>query len=111
MFKKMTKKDMYEEGLIIPTYINNELAIKPYYYYRNGLLHVRYTVDRCIHLSASEAERLKADMTSHPERKQEILERAWSFFEKTVRKSLIMDGITEAAQLKIEEHKKNGWTH
>ena len=36
------------------TYIEGELAIKPYYYFRNGHLHVRYNVDRAIELSEAE---------------------------------------------------------
>ena len=42
-----TKKQIYNESEYdLRTYINGELAIKPYFYYRNGLLHVRYLVDR-----------------------------------------------------------------
>lgn len=75
------------------TYINNELAIKPYYYIRNGLLHVRYNVDRAIELSASEAAEIKTKLTENPALKQEILENMWNFFEKTVQKAIIQEGI------------------
>lgn len=75
------------------TYINNELAIKPYYYIRNGLLHVRYNVDRAIELSASEAAEIKIKLTENPALKQEILENMWNFFEKTVQKAIIQEGI------------------
>lgn len=94
-FKK-TKKQMYDESLFdMRTYINGETAIKPYYYLRNGKLHVRYTVDRCIDLSSTETAKLKVDMTASPSDKQTVLERAWSFFTVTVGKPIIMDGIAE----------------
>lgn len=75
------------------TYINNELAIKPYYYIRNGLLHVRYNVDRAIELSTSETAEIKTKLTENPALKQEILENMWNFFEKTVQKAIIQEGI------------------
>ena len=75
------------------TYINNELAIKPYYYIRNGLLHVRYNVDRAIELSVSEAAEIKTKLTENPALKQEILENMWNFIEKTVQKAIIQEGI------------------
>lgn len=96
MFEKKSKKQMYDESLFdMRTYINGETAIKPYYYLRNGKLHVRYTVDRCINLSPSEVAKLKVDMTASPSDKQSVLERAWSFFTVTVGKIIIMDGIAE----------------
>ena len=39
-------------------YVEGELAIKPYYYFRNGYLHIRYNVDRVIKLSETEAAKL-----------------------------------------------------
>lgn len=104
MFNVKTRKDIYNESKIdLRTYICGETAIKPYYYARNGLLHVRYTVDRCMELSPSEAERIKADITSNQADKQEILSSFWSFLEKTVGKPVIFDGIKEA-----EKHIKKG---
>ena len=68
-----TRKEEYNESLYgLRTYINGDIAIKPYYYFRNGLLHVRYTVDRCIELSPDEISRLKTDLTCNPSRKQEV---------------------------------------
>lgn len=97
MFKVKTKKDIYNESKIdLRTYICGETSIKPYYYIRNGLLHVRYTVDRCMELSPSEIERIKADITAHPSDKQKILSSFWSFLEKTVGRAVIFDGIKEA---------------
>lgn len=94
--KKKTKKDIYNESLYDKrTYINGEIAIKPYYYLRNGLLHVRYTVDRCVELSSTEVAKLKVDLTANPADKQEVLARAWNFFTVTVGKAIIMDGIAE----------------
>lgn len=105
MFK--TKKEMYDESLFDKrTYINGETAIKPYYYFRNGSLHVRYTVDRCMKLSSSEVAKLKVDLTASPTDKQSILEKAWNFFSVTVGKEIIHDGIAELEK-QIKEF-KNG---
>ena len=95
MFKK-TKKDIYNESLYDKrTYINGETAIKPYYYLRNGKLHVRYTVDRCIELSHNEVEMLKREMTENPSDKQGVLAKNWNFLTVAVGKPIIMDGIAE----------------
>ena len=75
--------------------INGETAIKPYYYLHNGLLHARYTVDRCIELSLSEIERIKAKVTENPSSKQEIFLNEWNFQTKCVGKPVIFDGIAE----------------
>ena len=75
--------------------INGETSIKPYFYLRNGLLHVRYTVDRCIELSGSELERIKVKVTENPSSKQEILLNEWNFQTKCVGKTVIFDGIAE----------------
>lgn len=75
--------------------INGETAIKPYYYLRNGLLHVRYTVDRCIELSSSEIERIKAKITENPGNKQEILFNEWNFQTECIGKFVMFDGIAE----------------
>lgn len=96
MFEKKTKKQMYDESVFdLRTYINGETAIKPYYYLRNGVLHTRYTVDRCVELSPSEVAKLKVDLTASPYDKQNILSKAWNFFTVTVGKPIIMDGIAE----------------
>lgn len=75
------------------TVVNGETAIKPYYYMRNGLLHVRFTVDRCIELSKTEEEQVKKDLTACPEKKQSILSKKWNFFTVMVKKAIIFDGI------------------
>lgn len=90
------KKEMYDNSLYdMRTYINGETAIKPYYYLRNGLLHVRYTVDRCIKLSDAETAKIKVDMTASPYDKQAILSKAWNFLTNAVGKTIINDGIAE----------------
>ena len=92
----MTKKDKYNANPLSNEnrmYVNGETAIKPYGYLRNGLLHVRYTVDRCIELSPSEIAKLKVDMACGD--KQEVLLKAWNFFETCVGKTVIMDGVAE----------------
>lgn len=103
--EKRTKKDEYNESLFDKrTYINGETAMKPYYYYRNGTLHVRYNVDRCIELSETESEALKKQMSENPVDKQGVLENAWSFFSMTVGKPVIHDGI-QYLENKIKELK------
>lgn len=105
MFK--TRKEMYNESLFDKrTYINGETAIKPYYYFRNGSLHVRYTVDRCMKLSSSEVAKLKDELTASPAYKQSILKKAWNFFSVTVGREIIHDGIAELER-QIKEF-KNG---
>ena len=92
----MTKIDSYKENPLIDmrTHIHGETANKPYYYLRCGALHVRYTVDRAIELSSTEVAKLKVDMTTGD--KQEVLGKAWNFFENTVEKPIIEDGIVFA---------------
>jgi len=90
----MTKKEMYKENPLIDmrTRINGETAIKPYYYFRCGVLHARYNVDRAIELSPTEVARLKVDLASSND-KQEVLGKAWNMFEHTVERPIIQDGI------------------
>ena len=76
-------------------YVEGELAIKPYYYFRNGYLHIRYNVDRVIKLSETESAKLKLEMTANPADKQSVLAEAWSFFATTVGKPVIHDGLKE----------------
>lgn len=94
----MDKKDLLNKGIVQKTIINNETAIKPYYYVRNKLLHVRYTVDRAIRLSDVEDSRIKEELTVAPYKKQEILETNWNLLEKYVRKPIILDGIAELSK-------------
>ena len=99
------KKDRYNASPIdLRTYINGETAIKPYYYFRNGLLHVRYNVDRCIELTPSEVAKLKVDLTSSGRDKQEVLADAWNFFTTCVEKPIIKDGVAELEK-RIKEFK------
>lgn len=51
---------------------------KRYYYYRNGLLHVRYRVRRYIELSDSEAKRLREELGKTYD-KQSALSKEWKF--------------------------------
>ena len=108
MTEKRTKKDEYNESLYdLRTYINGETCIKPYYYMRNGLLHVRYTVDRCVELSSTEEAKAKVDITLHPEEKQSILAKLWALISKQVGRPIIMDGIAELEK-RIKGYKENG---
>lgn len=76
--------------------VNGDTAINPYWYLRDGLLHVRYTVDRCIRLSPSEEQKLKEEITVNPAYKQDVLERNWKFLTDCASKEIVNDGITEA---------------
>lgn len=103
----MTKKDIYDNSILdLRTHICGETAIKPYYYMRNGLLHVRYTVDRCVELTPAEVAKLKVDITANPEKKQTILEEMWNFLTLSVERKIIHDGIAEMEK-RIEGY-KNG---
>lgn len=108
MFEKKTKKQMYSESLCdMRTHINGETAIKPYYYLRNGLLHVRYIVDRCVELSGSEVSMVKDALTKNPADKQNILSKAWNFATVCLQKTIIMDGIAELEK-QIKRFKNGG---
>ena len=71
-----------------------EIAMKPYWYYRNGRLHIRYTVDRCVELSEGEKARLKVELSSCFD-KQEVLAKAWYFQVNCLEKKIIHDGIAD----------------
>jgi len=97
------KKDLYNSSLVdLRTYINGETAIKPYYYFRNGLLHVRYNVDRCVELSKAEQIKLKMELTTSYD-KQDVLAKTWNFLTEFVGKPIIIDGIAEIEK-RIKEH-------
>lgn len=88
MFK--TKKEMYNESLIDKrTYINinnNELDVmkeidrggKAYYYLRNGLLHVRYSITRFVEMSDTELKELRERLSKSKDKQQEMLAE-WKF--------------------------------
>jgi hypothetical protein len=54
-----------------------ERMIKPYWYFRNGYIHCRYTVDRAIKLTDAEVRRLKEHIAVRPYDKQTELEWQW----------------------------------
>ena len=87
--------------------VDGENAIKPYWYLRRNLLHIRYAVDRCIKLSDSEVAGLKLTMTAEGD-KQTTLAKAWGFFANTVKRPIIKDGIAEIDKY-MEE--RNGAEH
>ena len=89
--KKYNKYTNYQNATE-HTNINGERAIKPYYYFRNSLLHVRYNVDRAIKLSPDEAEQLKYEMSQNGAYKQDVLAKEWDFMEHFVHKDIIKDG-------------------
>lgn len=98
--------------------ICNETAEKEYFYFRNGLLHVKYVVDRAIQLTEDEAAHLKASLTCAKDRcetereelteKQLILSERWDELEP--RRIVILDGLSEAYRQieKRKEERKEG---
>lgn len=102
------KKQIYNESSYdLRTYINGETAIKPYFYYRNGLIHVRYLVDRCYELTKEESEQLKNEMssTNNPNDKQDVLAKAWQNCVDNPDKAIIKDGILELEK-KIKQYRE-----
>lgn len=91
------------------TIIDRETAIKPYYYLRNGFLHVRYTVDRAIELSESEVQQIKNELEKKPYDKQGVLADNWNFLTKMVGKTVIHDGIKNFGDRLKEYAKNNGF--
>lgn len=110
IFENYTERlNMEENNFNYPrTEIAGETAIKPYYYIRNNLIHVRYNVDRAIELSNTESAKVKVDLTLDPAHKQEILAKAWNLFEVMVKKPVIKDGIKESEK-KGYFGQKNGY--
>ena len=90
MTEKRTKKDEYNESLYdLRTYINvNECELdvrkeldrdsKAYYYLRNGLLHVRYSVTRFVEMSDTELKELRERLSKSIDKQQEMLS-VWKF--------------------------------
>ena len=89
----MYTKKRNEIGMEDRCVINGDIAIKPYYYFRNGLLHVRHTVDRAVVLSKEVALRLKSELDSDPANKQQILGREWNLQTVMNGKPILTDGI------------------
>lgn len=98
----MYTKKMNELGMEDRCIINGDIAGKPYYYLRNGLLHVRHTVDRAVNLSNDEVMRVKEELNKDPARKQQILGREWNLQTVMNGKPIIMDGI-KAAEKRMDE--------
>ena len=98
----MYTKKRNEIGMEDRCIINGDIAIKPYYYLRNGLLHVRHTVDRAVDLSKDEEMRIKEELNKDPVQKQQILGREWNLQTVTNGKPVIMDGI-KAAEGRMDE--------
>lgn len=89
------------------TIINGRVAEHPYYYYRGGLLHCKYTVDDCVELTKEESARLKVAMTSSVD-KQEVLAKEYNLQTKFVGKT-VYDGIIkvdEMAEAKRKSYEK-----
>ena len=111
MDENRIKKDMYNASPIdlrtkVTVEGGEEIAMKPYYYYRNGLLHIRYSVDRCVELSPAEQGGIKVTLAGTFD-KQTALAKAWKFFTGNVGKPVIRDGIAEIEK-RMKEYAKNG---
>ena len=104
----MYTKRRNEIGMEDRCIINGDIAVKPYYYLRNGLLHVRYTVDRAVNLSNDEVMRVKEELNKDPARKQQILGREWNLQTVMNGKPIIMDGIKAAEERMNELSSKFG---
>ena len=107
----MDKKELYNSSPIdLRTHVkigeDDEIAMKPYYYFRNGYLHIRYNVDRCIKLSDTEATGVKVTLASTYD-KQTALAKAWNFFSTCLKRPIIRDGIAEVERC-IKEFEENG---
>lgn len=111
MEENRIKKDMYNASPVdmrvhVKIGEDDEIAIKPYYYFRNKKLHIRYTVDRCVNLSDAESAGLKVTLASTFD-KQTALAKAWNLFTTCVKKDIIRDGIAEVEK-SIKEYNENG---
>ena len=98
----MYTKKRNEIGMEDRCIINGDIAIKPYYYLRNGLLHVRHTVDRAVDLSKDEEMRVKEELDKAPAEKQQILGREWNLQTVMNERPVIMDGI-KAGEDRMDE--------
>ena len=87
--------------------VNGDVAIKPYLYVRNKMLHVRFTSDKCVALTESEERELYRRLTEHPEKKQEILAEFWSMTANTIERP-VYDGIQVADRIMDEKRQSNG---
>lgn len=90
------------------TVVDGETAIKPYYYMRNGLLHVRFTVDRAMELSKEEEAKIKAELAESPSYKQKVFARHWNLLSSFVGKAVIHDGIKAGADRMKEMTERYG---
>lgn len=99
-------KKFNEIGMEDRCIVNGDTAIKPYYYMRNGLLHVRFTVDRCVELSKTEENQIKTELDGKPEQKQNILGKHWNLLTVMVQKPIITDGIKAGEEKMMELSRK-----
>lgn len=80
---------------------NKLTEIQPYYYYRNGILHRRVTVDEAVELSGDEASRMYRELEEgnfESKEKQKFFRKAWNFYTEDVGRE-IKDGIKLADKI------------
>lgn len=89
------------------TVINGEVAVKPYFYFRNGTLHARYTVDRAIVLSDEETAYIKNRLDITPEKyaRQSLFEGWFRQLERDGR--TVVDGISLADEMVKAWHEEH----
>ena len=87
--------------------VDGNVAIKPYLYVRNKMLHVRFTIDKCIALTDTEEKELYKRLSEHPEKKQEILAEYWSVTANMIERP-IYDGIKVADRFMDKKRQNNG---
>lgn len=69
------------------------IQIKPFYFYRNGVLHKRYTLDEAVELSETEIRALKRELSGSPvASKQDVLAKNWELQTKLIGKKSF-DGV------------------
>lgn len=82
------------------------IQIKPFYFYRNGVLHKRYTLDEAVELSETEIRALKRELSESPvASKQNVLAKNWELQTKLIGKKSF-DGVAYVNR-KIEKARSN----
>ena len=82
------------------------IQIKPFYFYRNGVLHKRYTLDEAVELSETEIRALKRELSESPvASKQDVLAKNWELQTKLIGKKSF-DGVAYVTR-KIEKARNN----
>lgn len=113
LFKKKTEPKASEPRRT--QIIEGEVASNAYYYLRNRLLHVKYSVDKCIDLTELEDLKIKEELAQHPYLKQDILRNNWDMLTRFEGKEVLNDGVAEgfhrSQELTQKYRKEHGHTN